>query len=62
MKSTMKKSNFRGLLVTFFVAKALALVTTIGIVAQAPAEKGVRFEKVNDQNKVDIFINVSLIT
>ncbi len=62
MKSTMKKSNFRGLLVTFFVAKALALVTTIGIVAQAPAEKGVRFEKVNDQNKVDIFINGSLFT
>lgn len=60
MKETIKKSNIRCLPVTFFLVTALIIATTAGVVAQAPAEKGVRFEMVNDQNKVDIFINGSL--
>jgi len=62
MKETIKKSNIRCLPVTFFLVTALIIATTAGIVAQAPAEKGVRFEMVNDQNKVDIFINGSLFS
>ncbi|HAX94778.1 MAG TPA: hypothetical protein DCY25_12750 [Bacteroidales bacterium] len=62
MKIKVKRSRIPGLLATFFLAKALILATSLAIVAQSPAEKGVRFEKVNDQNKVDVYIDGSLFT
>ena len=62
MKIKLNKSRIPGLLATFFIAKVLILATSLAIVAQSPAEKGVRFEKVNDQNKVDVYIDGSLFT
>ena len=62
MKIKLNRSGIPGLVATFFLAKALILVTSLAIVAQSPAEKGVRFEKVNDQNKVDVYVNGSLFT
>lgn len=62
MKIKLNRSRIPGLLATFFLAKVLILATSLAIVAQSPAEKGVRFEKVNDQNRVDVYIDGSLFT
>ncbi len=62
MKVKRRKSNVRSLPAILFTALVLIFATTAGISAQKPAEKGVRFEKINEQNKVDIYINGSLFT
>ncbi len=58
----MKKSNDSSFPATFFLSLVMIFAATTVTDVQAQPEKGVRFEKVNDQNKVDIYVNGSLFT
>ncbi len=62
MKILNKVLKNRKLLTFLFSIKVLILATGLAIEAQSPRTKGVRFERLDDQHKVNVYINGRLFT
>ncbi len=59
LKKTLKNRKLLSFLISI---KVLILATGLVIEAQSPRTKGVRFERLDDQHKVNVYINGSLFT